>query len=116
MLYKAGRFLQLVGMIILPVAIARLQHQKDAITDAADWNDHRRALPNLLRHTSQEWGRELAWQTIDFSRWHVTSRGNERRDIFRDDTDRRRFVTLLSKMITERPWIVHAGNMLGDGR
>jgi hypothetical protein len=36
--------------------------------------------------------------------WHVTSRGNEQRDIFRDDADHRRFVTLLSNVITDRRW------------
>lgn len=46
--------------------------------------------------------------------WHVTSRGNERREIFRDDTDRRRFVTLLSKVITERRWILHAWVLMSN--
>jgi putative transposase len=46
--------------------------------------------------------------------WHVTSRGNEQRDIFRDDADRRRFVTLLSKVITERRWILHAWVLMSN--
>lgn len=46
--------------------------------------------------------------------WHVTSRGNERRDIFRDDADRRRFVTLLSKVIAERRWILHAWVLMSN--
>jgi REP element-mobilizing transposase RayT len=40
--------------------------------------------------------------------WHVTSRGNERRDIYRDDDDRRRFVNLLARVVIERRWILHA--------
>jgi REP element-mobilizing transposase RayT len=46
--------------------------------------------------------------------WHVTSRGNERRDIFRDDADRRRFVTLLSKVVTDRRWILHAWVLMSN--
>ncbi len=40
--------------------------------------------------------------------WHVTSRGNERRDIVRDDDDRRRFVSLLAHVVTESHWLLHA--------
>jgi putative transposase len=40
--------------------------------------------------------------------WHVTSRGNERRDIYRDDTDRRRFANLLARVVIERRWLLHA--------
>src|SRR5436305_3546784 len=58
-----------------PVTIARLQHQKGTITDAADWNHHRHAIPNLVRHTSRQWGREVTSQTIDFSRWPHPSGG-----------------------------------------
>jgi putative transposase len=46
--------------------------------------------------------------------WHVTSRGNERRDIFRDDADRRRFVTLLSKAVAHRRWILHAWVLMSN--
>lgn len=31
--------------------------------------------------------------------WHVTSRGNERREIFRDDEDRERFLTTLGRVV-----------------
>jgi len=31
--------------------------------------------------------------------YHVTARGNERRDIFRDDADRRHFLNLLEGMV-----------------
>ena len=30
--------------------------------------------------------------------WHITSRGNERKDIFRDDEDRSLFLRLLARM------------------
>lgn len=40
--------------------------------------------------------------------WHVTSRGNERRDIYRDDYDRERFLRILASVIRERRWILHA--------
>jgi putative transposase len=39
--------------------------------------------------------------------WHVTSRGNERRDIYRDDADRRRFANLLARVVVERRWLLH---------
>jgi len=40
--------------------------------------------------------------------WHVTSRGNERRNIYRTDRDRLAFLDLLSSVITERRWLLHA--------
>src|SRR5688572_1974613 len=40
--------------------------------------------------------------------WHVTSRGNERRDIVRDDLDRRRFVAFLGRVVHDHNWILHA--------
>jgi len=40
--------------------------------------------------------------------WHVTSRGNERRDIYRDDRDRRNFCNLLGEVVTQRRWVLHA--------
>jgi REP element-mobilizing transposase RayT len=46
--------------------------------------------------------------------WHVTSRGNERRDIFRDDHDRRRFLTLLAKVVVERRWLLHAWVLMSN--
>lgn len=46
--------------------------------------------------------------------WHVTSRGNERRDIFRDDADRRRFMTLLSQVVSDRRWILHAWVLMSN--
>ncbi|MDP9360775.1 MAG: transposase [Acidobacteriota bacterium] len=46
--------------------------------------------------------------------WHVTSRGNERRDIFRDNADRRRFVNLLARVIIDRRWILHAWVLMSN--
>ncbi|MEO8218801.1 MAG: transposase [Acidobacteriota bacterium] len=40
--------------------------------------------------------------------WHVTSRGNERRDIYRDDHDRRFFVELLGEVVRLNRWVLHA--------
>jgi REP element-mobilizing transposase RayT len=40
--------------------------------------------------------------------WHVTSRGNERRDIYRDDVDRRHFLSMLARVVGDRRWILHA--------
>jgi len=46
--------------------------------------------------------------------WHVTSRGNERRDIYRDDADRRRFVSLLARVVVERRWLLHAWVLMSN--
>lgn len=40
--------------------------------------------------------------------WHITSRGNERREIFRDDRDRRTFLDSLESVVLSRRWILHA--------
>lgn len=40
--------------------------------------------------------------------WHVTSRGNEKRNIVRDDADRRRFVFILAQAVIDHQWILHA--------
>jgi putative transposase len=36
--------------------------------------------------------------------YHLTSRGTEGRDIFLDDLDRRRFLSVLEKVVLERDW------------
>lgn len=36
--------------------------------------------------------------------WHLTARGNEQRDIFRDDVDRERFVLMLSQTVIRFGW------------
>jgi putative transposase len=40
--------------------------------------------------------------------WHVTSRGNERREVFRDDADRERWLGLLGKAVVLFAWRLHA--------
>ena len=40
--------------------------------------------------------------------YHVTSRGNERKDIFRDDVDRQIFLDLLGRCVQRYGWIVTA--------
>jgi REP element-mobilizing transposase RayT len=40
--------------------------------------------------------------------YHLTSRGTEGRDIFLDDLDRRRFLSVLEKVVLERSWLCGA--------
>lgn len=40
--------------------------------------------------------------------WHLISRGNDRRDIYRDDDDRHTFMTLLADVVIEHRWRLHA--------
>lgn len=44
----------------------------------------------------------------DGALYHITSRGNERKAIFRDDTDRRGFLDILLKVNEKFNWICHA--------
>jgi putative transposase len=44
----------------------------------------------------------------DGALYHVTSRGNERRAIFRDDTDRELFLNTLAEVVERFHWICHA--------
>lgn len=46
--------------------------------------------------------------------WHVTSRGNERRDIYRDDIDRRRFLGYLARVVSLRRWRLHAWVLMSN--
>jgi putative transposase len=46
--------------------------------------------------------------------WHVTSRGNERRSIFRDDDDRRLFQRLLAAGVRRFRWRLHAYVLMGN--
>ena len=46
--------------------------------------------------------------------WHVTSRGNERRTIFRDDRDRRFFLALLADTVELFAWRLHAYVLMGN--
>ena len=40
--------------------------------------------------------------------YHVTARGNERKPIFRDDTDRRRFLERLAAVVARYRLVLHA--------
>jgi len=40
--------------------------------------------------------------------WHITSRGNERREIFRDRNDRSTFIEFLGSTVTDARWRLHA--------
>ena len=46
--------------------------------------------------------------------YHITSRGNERRDIFRDDDDRHHLLKLLGEVVRRFGWIVTAYTMLDN--
>ena len=46
--------------------------------------------------------------------WHVTSRGNERKSIFRDDHDRERFLALLGEAVVKYGWILIDYMLLGN--
>jgi REP element-mobilizing transposase RayT len=46
--------------------------------------------------------------------WHVTSRGNERRDVFRDDGDRERFLAVLARTVELFGWRLHAYALMGN--
>ena len=46
--------------------------------------------------------------------WHVTCRGNERRDVFRDDADRGRFLDILGRTVSLFRWRLHAFVLMGN--
>jgi putative transposase len=46
--------------------------------------------------------------------WHITARGNERRDIVRDDHDRRTFVELLGRCVQKYAWILHTWTLMDN--
>ena len=46
--------------------------------------------------------------------WHVTSRGNERRSIFREEADRRLFLAKLAETIEVFAWRLHAYVLMGN--
>ena len=39
--------------------------------------------------------------------WHVTARGNERKEIVRDDADRETFVRVLASVVSRYGWVLH---------
>lgn len=46
--------------------------------------------------------------------WHVTARGNERREVYRDDADRREFLRLLGRSVELFGWKLHAWVLMGN--
>ena len=44
--------------------------------------------------------------------WHVTSRGNNREEIYFDDDDRLMFLGLLAEAVRRFRWIVHAYTLM----
>ena len=46
--------------------------------------------------------------------YHLTSRGNGRQDIFLDDDDRVRFLTILAETVTRYNWNCHAYVLMGN--
>lgn len=46
--------------------------------------------------------------------WHVTARGNERREIFRNDDDRTEFLRILGRTVTLFRWRLHAYVLMGN--
>ena len=46
--------------------------------------------------------------------YHVTSRGNERKSIFKDDQDRENFLNTLDRVNKRYNWICHAYCLMGN--
>jgi REP-associated tyrosine transposase len=46
--------------------------------------------------------------------YHLTARGNARADIFADDDDRRLFLELLAKEISQQGWHCYAYCLMGN--
>lgn len=46
--------------------------------------------------------------------WHVTSRGNEKREVFRDDADRETWLGLLGRVVVVFSWRLHAYVLMGN--
>jgi REP element-mobilizing transposase RayT len=46
--------------------------------------------------------------------WHATSRGNERRDIFRDDRDRQQFLETLGRVVAMFRWRLYAWVLMNN--
>jgi len=46
--------------------------------------------------------------------WHVTTRGNERRDIFREDADRVEFLAILGRTVALFRWQLHGYVLMGN--
>ncbi|HEY7219274.1 MAG TPA: transposase, partial [Candidatus Binatia bacterium] len=50
----------------------------------------------------------------DGALYHVTSRGNERKPIFKDTTDRELFLNVLSQVTQRFHWLCHAYCLMGN--
>jgi putative transposase len=46
--------------------------------------------------------------------WHVTSRGNERKELFCDQADHEKFVSILGRTVTLFQWRLHAYVLMGN--
>ena len=46
--------------------------------------------------------------------YHVTSRGNERRPVFRDDEDRGLFLSIVGRTVARWRWVVHGYCLMGN--
>lgn len=46
--------------------------------------------------------------------YHLTARGNERKEVFRDDIDRQRFIALLAHEVKQLRWRLHAYCLMGN--
>ncbi len=46
--------------------------------------------------------------------WHITARGNERGDVFRDDVDREEFLCVLGRTVSLYGWRLHAYVLMGN--
>ncbi len=46
--------------------------------------------------------------------WHVTARGNERGEVFRDDVDREEFLSVLGRTVSLYGWRLHAYVLMGN--
>ncbi len=46
--------------------------------------------------------------------WHITARGNERKNIYRSDADRRLFLSLLGEAVERYRWILHEYTLMSN--
>ena len=46
--------------------------------------------------------------------YHITSRGNDRKEVFRDDKDRAAFLGILAKCCNLFNWVCHAYCLMGN--
>ena len=46
--------------------------------------------------------------------YHVTSRGDGQKDIYRDDADRELFLVVLSETVDRCNWVIHAYCLMGN--